>query len=206
MQDVLMATVVHDLKNALGVLVQELASLQSAAADSSLESGVSNAHGIASQLSAKLIAFLTLYRAQSGGLVAATRDHNPDDFLNEVAAGLVLPQSAPSVRVVGPAQSSPAFWFFDAYLVGLALEAAVQNATRFARSQILLRARAEDGWLVLSVEDDGPGLGAEGAVSTGLGTELCRSIAGAHVNAGKTGKVVLENRAQGGACFELWLP
>src|SRR5215207_5248689 len=94
-----MATVVHDLKNALGVLVQELASLQSAAADSSLASGVSNAHGIARHLSAKLIAFLTLYRAQSSGLVAAMRDHNPDDFLNEVVAGLVLPQSAPSVRL-----------------------------------------------------------------------------------------------------------
>jgi len=200
-----MATVVHDLKNALGVLVQELASLQSAAADSSLASGVSHAHGIASQLSGKLIAFLTLYRAQSGGLVAAPRDHNPDDFLNEVAAGLVLPQSALRIRLE-LAQSSPPFWFFDAYLVGLALEAAVQNATRFAHSQILLRARAEDGWLVLSVEDDGPGLGTEGAVSTGLGTELCRAIAVAHVNAGKIGKVVLANGAHGGACFELWLP
>jgi K+-sensing histidine kinase KdpD len=205
MQDVLMATVVHDLKNALAVLVGELASLQSAAADSSLASGVSHAHGTASQLSAKLIAFLTLYRAQSGGLVAATRDHNPDDFLKEIIAGLVLPQPAPSVRLE-QAQSSPPFWFFDAYLIGLAMEAAVQNATRFARSQILLRARAEDGWLVLSVEDDGPGLGTEGAVSTGLGTELCRSIAAAHVNAGKTGKVVLENKTHGGACFELWLP
>jgi K+-sensing histidine kinase KdpD len=205
MQDVLMATVVHDLKNALAVLVGELASLQSAAADSSLAAGVSHAHGIASQLSTKLVAFLTLYRAQSGGLVAATRDHNPDDFLKEVVAGLVLPQPAPSVKLE-QTQSSPPFWFFDAYLVGLALEAAVQNATRFTRSQILLRARAEDGWLVLSVEDDGPGLGTEGAVSTGLGTELCRSIAAAHVNAGKTGKVVLENKTQGGACFELWLP
>jgi signal transduction histidine kinase len=104
------------------------------------------------------------------------------------------------------APSSPPFWFFDSYLVRLALEAAVQNATRFARSQIVLGARADDGWLVLSVEDDGPGLGTEGALSTGLGTELCRSIAAAHVNGAKTGRLVLENRAQGGARFELWLP
>jgi signal transduction histidine kinase len=205
MQDVLMATVVHDLKNALGVLVEELASLQSAAADSALASGVDNAHGIATQLSAKLIAFLTLYRAQSGALVAATRDHNPEDFLNEVLAGLVLPKSAPPVRLeVTP--SSPPFWFFDNYLVRLALEAAVQNATRFARSQIELRVRGDDGWLVLGVEDDGPGLGTDGAPSTGLGTELCRSIAAAHVNGAKTGRLLLENRPQGGARFELWLP
>jgi signal transduction histidine kinase len=205
MQDVLMATVVHDLKNSLGVLVEELASLQSAAADSALAADVNNAHGIASQLAAKLIGFLTLYRAQSGALVAATRDHNPEDFLNEVLGSLVLPKSAPRVHLeVAP--SSPPFWFFDSYLVRLALEAAVQNATRFAHSQILLGARADDGWLVLSVEDDGPGLGTEGALSTGLGTELCRSIAAAHVNGAKTGRLVLENRAQGGARFELWLP
>src|SRR5689334_1903803 len=129
MRDVLMATVVHDLKNSLGVLVDQLASLQSAAADSALASDVNNAHGIASQLSAKLIAFLTLYRAQSGTLVAATRDHNPEDFLNEVLAGLLLPKSAPRVGL-DVTSSSPPFWFFDSYLVRLALEAAVQNATR----------------------------------------------------------------------------
>src|SRR6185312_7504831 len=52
MPDVLMATVVHDLKNSLGVLVEELKSLQNAAADSALAADVNNAHGIASQLSA----------------------------------------------------------------------------------------------------------------------------------------------------------
>jgi signal transduction histidine kinase len=204
-QDALIATVVHDLKNALGVLVQELDSLQRAAAGGPLASGVGTAHGIANELSARLIAFLTLHRAQSAGLVAANRDHNPDDFLNEVLAGLVLPQSAPTV-MVEPTHDAPAFWFFDAYLIRLALEAAIQNAARFARSQIQLRARAHDDWLVLSVEDDGPGLGTEGAPSTGLGTELCRSIAAAHINAGRKGKVVLQNRSEGGACFELWLP
>jgi signal transduction histidine kinase len=146
-----------------------------------------------------------LYRAQSNGLVAATRDHSPDDFLNEMVAGLVLPQSAPTIELE-LAQNSPPFWFFDAYPVRLARETAVQNAIRFARSHVVVRARAEEGWLVLSVEDDGPGLGTGGPPSTGLGTELCRSIAAAHVNAGKTGKVVLENRAQGGARFEPWRP
>jgi signal transduction histidine kinase len=204
-QDALIATVVHDLKNALGVLVQELESLQRAAAGGPLASETSHAHGIANELSARLIAFLTVHRAQSTGLTAATRDHNPDDFLNEVLAGLVLPQSAPAV-IVEPSHDAPAFWFFDAYLTRLALEAAIQNAVRFARSQIQLRAREQDGWLVLSVEDDGPGLGAVGTPSTGLGTELCRSIAAAHVNAGKKGKVVLENRSEGGARFEIWLP
>jgi signal transduction histidine kinase len=155
--------------------VQELATLESAAADSALASGVSNAHGIASQLFAKLIAFLTLYRAQSNGLVAATRDHSPDDFLNEMVAGLVLPQSAPTIELE-LAQNSPPFWFFDAYPVRLARETAVQNAIRFARSHVVVRARAEEGWLVLSVEDDGPGLGTGGPPSASLGTELCRSI------------------------------
>jgi signal transduction histidine kinase len=62
------------------------------------------------------------------------------------------------------------------------------------------------GFLVFSVADDGPGLGAEGEPSTGLGTALCRAIAQAHTNGARAGKLVLEDRPDGGALFELWLP
>jgi len=54
--------------------------------------------------------------------------------------------------------------------------------------------------------DDGPGLGAHAAPSTGLGTALCQAIAQAHTNGARAGKVVLVNRPDGGALFELWLP
>ena len=205
MNAVLTATVVHDLKNALGVLVGELAGLQSAASAGPLEQQAVRAHTVARQLSAKLVAFLTLYRSSSSGLTPQLSDHNPEDFLRDLASGLVLsPGTAPVAVTID--EELPPFWFFDGYLTGLALEAAVQNAVRFARSRITLSARMRDGFLTFVVEDDGPGLGAQGVDSTGLGTELCSAIALAHQHAGRTGKVVLKNIEPHGARFELWLP
>jgi two-component sensor histidine kinase len=77
---------------------------------------------------------------------------------------------------------------------------------RFARSTVALSARMCEGFLVFLVEDDGSGLGAKSARSTGLGTVLCSAIAQAHRNGSRAGKVVLRNRPEGGAAFEMWLP
>jgi signal transduction histidine kinase len=205
MNPVLTATVVHDLKNALGVLVSQLAGLESDAGEGPLERQAMHAHAVARQLSAKLVAFLTLYRASSSGLTLQTSDHNAEDFLRDLATSLVLPPGAPSIAVTID-EELPPFWFFDAYLTGLALEAAVQNAVRFAHSRITLSTHMRNGFLLFRVQDDGPGLGAQGAPSTGLGTELCRAIAHAHKDGERTGKVVLKNVEPQGARFELWLP
>jgi signal transduction histidine kinase len=90
----------------------------------------------------------------------------------------------------------------------MALDAALHNASRFATSQVTLSLHEEDKYLVFTIDDDGPGLGAQDPSdhSTGLGTELCRSVALAHRCGERQGKVQLLNRPHGGARFELWLP
>lgn len=218
----LTATVVHDLKNALGVLTAELASLRAAAQGGELGASAARAHAISAQLSTKLIAFLTLYRAgEDSGLQARPDAHCPADFLAEVAQSLVLPVDSAPVQVITD-DALPPFRFFDAYLARLAVEAAVQNASRYARSAITLSAVTRDDHLVLVVEDDGPGLQSNGddepasaaaaaepqsSPSTGLGTALCGAIAQAHRNGERCGRIVLANRVDAtGARFELWLP
>jgi K+-sensing histidine kinase KdpD len=111
------------------------------------------------------------------------------------------------VKIELDAAAAPAIGFFDENLVGMALEAALQNAGRFARSRIELGCRGEGGELVFSVRDDGPGLGTEEEKpSTGLGMELCGAIAQAHARGEKRGTASLFNRPEGGAAFELRLP
>ena len=109
--------------------------------------------------------------------------------------------------------AAPAFWYFDPRLVRLALEAALHNAWRFARSEVRLSAHIEDGFLVLAVEDDGLGLDAKDPAarsSTGLGLELCAAVARAHQLGERQGRVVLKPRdaaqRQRGTRFEIWLP
>ena len=205
MNDVLVATVVHDLKNALASLTSSTGDIAARAIGSGLESDTGRLHAATVALSQRLVGFLTLYRAGKLGLAAQPRDHAPDDFLRELADGLLLSPEAVVVRIADCEDCAP-FWFFDDYLARLALEAAVHNALRFARSEIVLGCALRHGFLVFSVADDGPGLNADAERSTGLGTALCQAIAQAHTNGARAGKVVLQNRPAGGALFELWLP
>ena len=205
MKDTLAASVVHDLKNALASLASSARELAERSRGSELEADAGRLHATTLALSQRLVGFLTLYRSAQAGLSARLHDHSPDDFLREVVAGLVLPSESAAIEAP-ECDRSPPFWFFDDYLARLALDAALNNALRFARSAVRLGCCMRDGFLVFWVGDDGPGLGAEGAPSTGLGTALCRAIAQAHTNGPRVGQVVLRNGAHGGALFELWLP
>jgi K+-sensing histidine kinase KdpD len=205
MKDALVATVVHDLKNALTSLTSSTEDIAGRSIGSELEFETSRLHATTVALSQRLVGFLTLYRSGQAGLSAQLRDNTPEDFLREVAEGLVRPPASVAVKTIS-CEDGALFWFFDDYLARLALEAALHNALRFARSEVILACAVRSGFLVFSVADDGPGLGADGEPSTGLGTALCQAIAQAHTNGERAGKVVLRNRPEGGALFELWLP
>jgi len=205
MKDALVAAVVHDLKNALASLTGSAEDIARRAAGTDLECDARALHVATASLTQRMVGFLTLYRSGQAGLSAKLRDHTPADFLREFAAGLVL-QSPVEVRIAD--DDTTPFWYFDDYLTRMALEAAVQNALRFARNTVVLSSGTRDGYLVFSVADDGPGLGQDesGEPSTGLGTALCEAIARAHTDGARTGRVVLRNRPGGGCVFEFWVP
>lgn len=198
----LAAAVVHDIKNALGVLDGMLAELTR----QPTREQAASAQEMCSGLRDRLIGFLTLYKASSQGLVARIDAVNPQDFLRAVVRD--NPNGRPELNVVVNITDMPVLGFFDENLVGLAMAAALQNASRFARSTIEIGCVADSsGDMVLSVRDDGPGLGAgEEQPSTGLGTALCTAIAQAHRKGDRRGSVSLQDHPQGGALFLLRLP
>ncbi|MFL9924368.1 HAMP domain-containing sensor histidine kinase [Herbaspirillum lusitanum] len=195
----LAAIIVHDLKNSLGALEGELRAL------SEDSPRAHQAHVNCLALQEKLIGFLTLYKASSQGLQAQIEAVSPQDFLQAL-----LRQQAfgkPGISIGIDTANMPLLGFFDEHLVALAVEAALQNATRFARSRIDLGCIAQNGGVVFTVRDDGPGIGTlEEKPSTGLGMDLCRAIALAHKKGEVGGSVTLSNLPEGGALFELYLP
>lgn len=193
----LVALVVHDLKNALGSLEASLDTLAGAPEPALAR----HAHRHCRELRQRFVMFLMLYGNQ-GTMHAWRSDESPQDFLAALCARNAPPPGAARLRLAGAPADLPPYWFFDARLVGLALDAALHNAWRFAREEIVVGARRDGTRLVFTVHDDGPGLGAAdaGEMRTGLGTTLCRAVAEAH-----DGAVTLADRPEGGARFELAL-
>jgi signal transduction histidine kinase len=200
MDSKLSAIIVHDIKNALAILEGELRQLT----DVPDRARAGNAHTICLNLQDKLVGFLTLYKASSQGLVAQIDAVSPIDFLTMLISQLSIGKSGIALSL--SATPMPVIAFFDEHLVTLALEAALRNAMRFASSRIEIGCFERDGFLVFSIQDDGPGVGAkEEIASTGLGMDLCNVIAAAHIKDENSGVAVLRNNA-GGALFELCLP
>lgn len=203
MRHELTALVVHDLKNALGVLEAELLTLER----QPRRALAAQAHAHCAELRQRFVMFLTAYGID-GKVRAQPNDESPVDLLQGLQAGAGW-HGEQAVRVaLGRCAAAPAFWYFDRRLVHMALQAALHNAQRFGRREVVLDARQDGGFLVLSIDDDGAGLGAADPSqhATGLGTELCRAVAGAHCHEGRSGCTTLANRPDGGVRFELWLP
>lgn len=197
----LTAIIVHDLKNALGVLEGELSVLK----DAPDRARATHAHAQCVALRDKLIGFLTLYKAAEQGLEARIEAVSPDDFLRGLLADRMTDR--PHIALTIDDSAMPSVAFFDEHLVGLALDAALQNATRFAKSAIVIGCRSDGEQLLFTVRDDGPGLDThEEQPSTGLGKALCDAIARAHRNGDRHGSTSLHNHADGGALFSLRLP
>ncbi|MDB5990839.1 MAG: histidine kinase [Herbaspirillum sp.] len=203
MDSKLSAIIVHDIKNALAILEGELRQLT----DAPDRTRAGHAHTICLNLQDKLVGFLTLYKASSQGLVAQIDAVSPIDFLTMLIDHLSIGKSGIALSL--SAAPMPVVAFFDEHLVTLALEAALRNAMRFASSRIEVGCVQRDGFLVFSIQDDGPGVGVgakEKIASTGLGMGLCNVIAAAHIKDENSGVAVLRNSAGGGALFELCLP
>jgi glucose-6-phosphate-specific signal transduction histidine kinase len=112
------------------------------------------------------------------------------------AAGIELSQSCSVVDE----------WPLDRDLVTDMLNNAIQNAGRYARSRVHLDARLDAGWLVFSVEDDGPGF-ATLPPACGTGLTVAHRLAFLHRRQEQDGSLHLSNGASlGGARFELRLP
>lgn len=199
MRTELFAAVAHDLKNELGWIEGALERSLTGPSPKTSELAAMHLHCV--KLRRRLVEFLTLYGHESGSVRALSEACALHGFLQEVAA------SSGHGTTVLDVSAAPAFWVLDERLVALAIGAALDNATKFARSEVRLGAQLRGECLVLFVEDDGPGLGSgETPEGTGLGTEIARMVASAHASAHHAGEVSLANRPQGGCRFELVLP
>jgi signal transduction histidine kinase len=216
------AVAIHDMKNSLSLLMQsiEQMSQQIPAELKDAHEGLNSVHYEANRMNTTLVQVLSLYRAEIDALPVNIDEVFISDLFDEIVESnsLYTDQQGITVSVNVDEDLS---WYLDRELIYLLLHDVLINAVRYGCTEITLNATIEDAFLVVCIEDDGPGYPAsmlemssvalsQHCISegrTGLGLFFARLMAQTHSNAGKRGAIELRNHEQtGGSVFTLRLP
>lgn len=217
----ILASLIHDMKNSLGMVINTLEELTGDAVDGDRSRArmVALQHE-AKRLNSNLIELLTLYKIENDRISANIEQVNVDEFLEEV----VLDN-----RAVAHSRDIELTWvcdpdldgYFDEGLVRGVLNNLIGNGLRYTRRRLEVHGEQQGDYLVLSVQDDGDGfpeamLEAQdhpaaamdgGSGRTHLGIYFSRLVAGLHREGDRRGYIRLENGGSlGGGRFSLHLP
>lgn len=215
----LLAGNIHEVKNLLGqlFLAMDEASLKARNDCPALVQRLTDMRLTSRRVHDRLLHILNIYKADSGFFSTNLDAYDPAEFVEDM---VLEAQSLAGERLhVAGLSLAGNSWDMDRYLVESALTNALHNSLRHATKRIQISAREEDGYLVLQIEDDGPGFSSTileqgtaplpngAAGSTGLGLYFSRTAAAAHRKQDRCGMVRIENGGTlGGAVFALWLP
>lgn len=221
----ILASTLHDTKNSLGLLFNNLEDIIASCRE---QNCARHADFYALQyeiqrLNHSLIRLLSLYKAEKSQLAANIDYYAIGDFLEEVAVAHERLLDSRGIKLSTQCDSD-LFWAFDRNLIGGVLDNIINNAFRYARSMVTIRAFSEDGYLVLQIEDDGMGYPPAMLInenkqpqfkqdidfktgSTGLGLYFSLMVAAMHVNHDKSGFISIFNGGDlGGGVFSIYLP
>jgi len=214
------ANCVHDIKNSAGVVMNAAESIMAAVPDPEIRIQITTLQTEARRINHDLMHLLGLYkfeRSQQGICPAIV---HCEDLLLELSVYNEPLLEARGIRLISEPGDSVEGYFDRELVVGI-LNSVINNAQRYARQTVRVGCDIDDGYTVLSVDDDGDGfpeamldcneieLGSTSysSGSTGLGLIFARRIAELHRHRNRSGRVTLSNDGiDGGGRFRLWLP
>jgi len=216
----IIASTIHDVKNSLNIVLNSLDEVVQTAGDALPAEQVGKLQHEARRVSNNLVKLLALYKMENKGLAANIDEYPVREFLEEV---LMPEQSVLEARKISLSLNcdDALIGYFDRELVAGVLRNAINNSVRYAKSAVLVSAEERDGYLALSVNDDGVGFPESMLISaeqqghgvnfssgnTGLGLYFSAKVAELHKNKDKRGSIELSNgHVLGGGCFTLLLP
>ncbi len=219
----MLASSIHDIKNSLGVVSNNLAILigDPETKFSDPQRACLLQHEV-QRVNNNLIQLLNLYKLGENALMLDICEHQVEDLLEEVVVNNEAICKSLGVTLdygCDPELSG----YFDLELLRGVLESTIGNAQRYATSRIHLDAKYKDDYLVIQVEDDGAGFPPELLKVTGIGHHMIQmlnvsgrtrlgllfaeKISRLHRTKERTGFIRIENGCTlGGGCFQIWLP
>ncbi len=217
---------VHDMKNSLAMLLGSLADILSECQTDtcSIKKELSRIQHEGQRVNRDLIQLLTLYKIDQSQYYLNIAEVYIYDYLEEI---ILEHESVLSERGIDISlQCDTALHgFFDAELVSGVLKTIINNACQYTNDKILVSAESVDGFIKLTVTDNGKGYPAHmlfeqttykttsnfGTGSTGLGLYFSSQVAELHKNKKKCGYIQITNTTDAsselkGGCFSIFLP
>ncbi len=217
----ILASSVHDMKNSLSMLLGTLDQFGGECGNTCPAADKVNQLRYEGQrLNGNLVQLLSLYKIEHQQYSANIEEHDLGDFLQE-CVDTHEPMLAPRGIAIEAICNVDSVGYFDREMVSGVINNVVNNAYKYSKDRIRLSAAASDGYVVISVEDNGhgypPGMVRTGGVdagptnfksgSTSLGLYFASLIAHMHTNKGKHGYIRCANEGlDGGGKFSIYLP
>jgi signal transduction histidine kinase len=216
-----LASIIHDMKNSLGMVINRLDEVvEELPADIHDSAKITAIQQEAKRLNNNLIELLTLYRIENERISAVIDEVFVDEFLLDIIAENQSVANSGEINITCDCDEGLSGYFDEGLVHGI-INNLIGNALRYTESRIELSATEKDGYLVISVEDDGNGfpqamLQAQKAEAltneicdgrTQLGIHFANMIAQMHQNKDKKGFIQLSNNNKlKGGCFSIYLP
>jgi len=218
----IIASSVHDMKNSLCMLLGALDEIMSNCDPAQCPSfeGFSHVRYEGNRVNNSLIQLLSLYRINNDQYSLNLTENDVEECLEECfleSQGLLELKGIKSELNCG----EDLLWYFDRNLIEGMLNSVINNSYKYTKSIIRINTAIEDGYLVISVEDDGngypesmihkgsqhvPGIDYKTG-STGLGLYFASQIANMHSHKDKRGYITTTNDGiSGGGKFCIYLP
>ncbi len=215
-----LANCVHDIKNSAGVVINAADSIRQTVSDVDVAPELTALQTEARRINHDLIHLLGLYKMDHSKQGICPVIVNCEDLIEELVAYNNPLLEMRGLQFEADAHESVEGYFDREHVLGI-LNSVINNAQRYAHATIRVACSVDDGYTVLSVEDDGdgypqeiltrqeidPGSTSYSAGSTGLGLFFASRIAKLHRHRDRVGRVSLSNDGiEGGGSFKLWLP
>jgi signal transduction histidine kinase/ActR/RegA family two-component response regulator len=222
LKDELIGTVSHELRTPLTIVKGAIDNLREGIAGElhgKQEEVVQLAHRNVNRLAKMINNLLDLSRLESGSARVSKRPTDPGALINEVLEGFPMTEER-RVELVTDAPPGLPKVHADPEMLAQVITNLVDNALRFARSRVTVRAQAVEGGQVLfEIVDDGPGIPEDklptlfnkfvqinrkaggGYKGTGLGLAICKEIMQLHGS-----KIEVTSMVGAGTRFSFSLP
>ncbi len=197
-----LASSVHDMKNSLAMLLGSLeeVSQQCMPTGCPSQKRLLRIQHEGRRVNRDLIQLLALYRMDNDQYFLNVDERRVEEMLEDIALDCEELLASHGIHLQVEADEGLT-GYFDQDLVSGVINTVIHNAYQYTHDTILLRARAHNHYLMITVEDNGPGYPANmlcsceehtpgvnfGTGSTGLGLYFASRVAALHENRGRRG-------------------